>query len=237
MIHSLMTYCALTLFLLVASCSDSNTPAHDAAAPDSGATDGAPRDGIGAEGVDSASIGDMAVEDGAALIADGAVLADGTISDGAEGLCTPTCSGGMRCLGQACSCIVALHGSSYLRSDGTVYDTSHQKVVEQGATAEPLNELSEIFEGQWHGCALRQDKTVWCWPRSDNGNVAGQLGDGTSSQGTDFQATQVKLDATTPLTNVMHINGVLPQLPGLDDLRSARGRHAVVLGSRTRWRR
>lgn len=126
--------------------------------------------------------------------------------------CCPgdTCSGGYNCLGSTCSCIKAIHGDSYLRTNGTVvYYGAPQTVIEEGSTGQPLSNVKQIFDGWRQGCALKNDNTVWCWPKSTLGNNAGQLGNGTMTAPTNaqlFKATQVLTAAATPLTGVKRIS-------------------------------
>ncbi len=121
-----------------------------------------------------------------------------------------TCTGGYNCLGTTCSCIKEIHGDSYLRTDGTVvYYGAPQTVIEEGTTGQPLGNVKQIYDGWRQGCALKNDNTVWCWPKSTLGNSAGQLGNGTKTAPTNaqlFKATQVLTAAATPLTGVKRIS-------------------------------
>ena len=118
------------------------------------------------------------------------------------------CAPGENCVGEACSCIQAIHGDTILRTDGTVVDlTGVGTTIEEDDTGLPLTGVTEIFEGMWHGCALRDHGTVWCWSSASNGNLVGQLGNG-SLGGTppQFQATPVTLEGGATLTGVEHLN-------------------------------
>ena len=109
-------------------------------------------------------------------------------------------------------CIRAIQGEHYLRTDGRVYDFSGTPlVIEQEATGLPLENVIEIFEGDFHGCALKSDGTVWCWALTTDGNGAGQLGSGAVGGTTVVRhASQVRLggpDAgSPPLTGAVHLN-------------------------------
>ena len=121
-----------------------------------------------------------------------------------------TCTGGYNCLGQTCSCILAIHGNTVLRTNGTVVSYGGPAtVIEQGSTGQPLSGITEIYEGSHYGCGLKNDHTVWCWPKNTNANAAGELGNGTQTapQNADlFKATQVLVAAGTPLSGVDHIS-------------------------------
>ena len=75
----------------------------------------------------------------------------------------PACTGGLSCRGDSCSCVEALHGRTYLRTDGTVFVdlAGNAGVVVAGAMMDPLDDIVQIFDGQFHGCALRADGTVY----------------------------------------------------------------------------
>ncbi len=115
------------------------------------------------------------------------------------------------CAGEACSCIAAIHGDLYLRGDGTVIDHSAgANDIEEGATDQTLGGVVEIFDGQAHGCALRDDGTVWCWSQIASGNIRGELGNGVIG-GTYVprHAQPVVLDPAAGggvLDNVLHIS-------------------------------
>lgn len=98
-------------------------------------------------------------------------------------------------LGSAVTAIVAGGPDCALKSDGTLWcwglNTSGQLGVGSlsggdggpWSVAEPAqvtalgNEVASVSVGVTHACAIRTDKTLWCWGRNTNG----QLGDGTKS--------------------------------------------------------
>ena len=105
---------------------------------------------------------------------------DAETADAGELCGDQVCGDDLVCLGEQCSCIKAIHGSTYLRTDGIVVGRSNDFIVEQN-TETPLSDVEEIFDGHWHGCGRRGDGTVWCWAtNASNGNLFGQLGRGTT---------------------------------------------------------
>lgn len=62
-----------------------------------------------------------------------------------------------------------------------------------------LADAVQLSAGRTHTCAVRADKTVWCW--GDNG--AGQLGDGTTTQAT--TAIQVMTSPGKPLADIVEV--------------------------------
>lgn len=122
------------------------------------------------------------------------------------------CVDGETCLGEACSCIEAIAGDTVLRTDGTVVNYAGAAIViENGNTFFDLDGVTSIFEGQTHGCAVRDDGSVWCWSDTLTGNTSGQLGNGTTGGVTPaWQAHPVQIDPAAgggDLTGAMHING------------------------------
>ncbi|MCA9673038.1 MAG: hypothetical protein KC503_45915 [Myxococcales bacterium] len=126
-----------------------------------------------------------------------------------SGVCSPTSCGALNCLGVACSCIKALHGSMYLRTNGTVVDYTSQQNVIETSPGVPLDNVIEIYSGWRHGCALRANGTVWCWPKSSNGNDFGELGRGNiGGSVTLWTATQVMLPPATAGGNPQPLTGI-----------------------------
>jgi hypothetical protein len=122
-----------------------------------------------------------------------------------------TCQNGFNCLGETCSCIKALHGNTILRTNGTVLSSG--TLIGEGTAATPLGNVTEIFEGHFHGCALKSDGTVWCWNAPGGANMYGELGTGSVGGGLPaYVAFQVLVAPVTdggagaPLTNVTHLN-------------------------------
>ena len=119
------------------------------------------------------------------------------------------CGANEVCLGEACSCIQDLQGDHYLRADGTVVRIVGMPVVITTTAGVDLDGVEQIYIGTGHGCALRDDDTVWCWPTTSTGNNNGQLGDGTTGMvpaSRYYRATQVLIAAGVPLTQVEKIN-------------------------------
>lgn len=140
---------------------------------------------------------------------------DGGLPDAGPPFCTVapnSCPGAEVCLGEACSCIATMHGSHYLRTDGTVvYWNGGTPTIITVSGGAQLTGVTEIYSGSAHGCAMKSDGTVWCWPTSFLGNNSGQLGNGSVSANVPFQdyyiATEVLVAAATPLTGAMHLSG------------------------------
>lgn len=112
------------------------------------------------------------------------------------------------------SCVQDIHGSHYLRTDNTVVYWAGSQTVITVAGGAALSGVTQIYSGSHHGCALKNDGTVWCWPINSLGNRNGQLGRGTTTFTTPsaeyFIATQVMENSgTSPaaLANVDHIAG------------------------------
>ena len=99
-----------------------------------------------------------------------------------------------------------------LRTDGTVVNYSGAAIeIENGDSFFDLDGVIEIFEGWTHGCAARDDGTVWCWSHVLAGNGSGQLGNGSTGGPTPaWQAHSVQIDPAAgggELSGVTHING------------------------------
>lgn len=140
----------------------------------------------------------------------GAAGAGGALTCGLDEACCAgsTCDGDLQCAGTACSCIKQMYGATDLRTDGTVIFNQGglNQVIEVNGGA-PLSGITQIYEGFYHGCARKDDGTVWCWPTSTNARGR-HIGDGTmSATGPLYVATQVLSAENTPLTGVREISG------------------------------
>ena len=206
----------------------SDSGSHDTGSQDSGSSDAGSAD---ANPVDSGSM-DTGPSDGGPSdvlpsvdAGSDASMADASSSDTGSpdafvdagppdtGICTVnpnSCPNGELCLGEACSCIQTLHGSHYLRTNGTVVYWNGTLTVITSSGGADLSGVTEIFSGSAHGCALRSDTSVWCWPTSSRGNTNGQLGNGSTSSNVNssdfFVATPVLSQGPVPLTGVAHLN-------------------------------
>lgn len=173
----------------------------DAAAPvvPTDAGDGGPAMVDAAGDDDGGPRGDSAVPaEGGQSLPDSGDDAAAVTSCNLDEACCPddTCDGDLSCLGETCSCIVALHGDHALRTDGTVYYYgAGGGVVEQGETGTTLTGILDIYQGTASACGLRNDNTVWCWATTGTGNNRGELGRGTVGGATvPLQANPVLLD-------------------------------------------
>lgn len=130
---------------------------------------------------------------------------------------TDACDTDLTCLlGVSCSCAKAVFGGYILRADGVVLAepttaTGAQTPVLDANTAAPMTGVVGVTDGTIasynYGCAVKDDKTVWCWRTAANGNSYGNLGSGVmETDGPTFRATQVLVAANTPLTNVTWVD-------------------------------
>ena len=192
-----------TLWILLSfslACGDDSDPSSDAAV-DAGFD--------GGEGLDAGGETDAGQSDGSADgSSDGAADADLSGCDLGQSCCPgDLCSDDSRCVGSTCSCIAEIHGDLYRRTDGTVVHGPSSMVIQNQVADAPLTGVTQIYDGMFHGCARRTDGTVWCWGKSTNGNGSGQLGNGSIGGTTEaWSATQVMVDATTPLEDVERLN-------------------------------
>jgi hypothetical protein len=94
-------------------------------------------------------------------------------------------------------CATNVFGSYYTRTDGTVVQMATKNVVLVEATGLPLSGVTQVFDNQYGGCAIRgTDQTVWCWGTFSSNNGAGQLGNGTFTDNPQlYRATQVVIAA------------------------------------------
>jgi len=75
------------------------------------------------------------------------------------------------------SCVVAVFGDYYVRTDGSAVNGVSGSVVLDDANGQPLTGISQIVQETYSACALKSDHTVYCWPTSTSGNNGnGQLG-------------------------------------------------------------
>ncbi len=180
----------------------------DSGAGGSGAVSGdsgSPSDGGAAGAPEVGGTGGTAGSGGAALT--GCALGDPC--------CTGNlCEASLACLGVTCSCVADLSDSYMVRTDGIAFNTlindQAQSVITNSDTGLPLRGIQHISGSLYHGCAALDSGQVRCWPitggANGNGNNNGQLGNGTLAvPPSSLLATLVKVDATTNLSNVVHI--------------------------------
>jgi len=138
--------------------------------------------------------------------------ADTGVVDAGPMICTTqpdSCAPTGVCLGESCGCILEMSGVHYLRVDGTVVNSANTPTVITTTAGVTLAGLTQVYTGQHHGCARRDDGTVWCWPISSLGSAAGQLGDGVVTGNLPNarfnRATEVLVGPGAPLTGVVAI--------------------------------
>lgn len=134
-------------------------------------------------------------EGGAGPTADGAAGAAGSALTGGAGAGGE--AGGSVCFGNPCSCVQGLHGSAVVRADGhlLLLENGAQRVVRDAATGLALDEVTSAWPGQYMGCAVRSDGSVWCWANQANGDAQGLLGTGTPiADVTPYWAYQVRVE-------------------------------------------
>ena len=134
---------------------------------------------------------------------------------GAGGSGNPVGDGGAAGSGAGSGgCIEALFGDYMLRTDGGllfVDDSFAQQPILLRSSGLPLSDVVEVMQGWTHGCAVRSDQTVWCWPSTPSGNnLRGELGDGTQDDAPIYRASQVLVSSGTPLTSATTV----PATPG-----------------------
>lgn len=91
-------------------------------------------------------------------------------------------SGGEKaCFGSPCSCVEQIHGAAVVRADGRLLliGNGTQRPVRSAVSTEPLERVVSAWPGQYLGCAVRSDGSVWCWANQESGNAQGLLGTGT----------------------------------------------------------
>jgi regulator of chromosome condensation (RCC1) repeat-containing protein/Regulator of Chromosome Condensation (RCC1) repeat protein len=108
------------------------------------------------------------------------------------------------------SCIKALYSTYVLRGDGVLIwenSTTSPQTILDASTGLPLTGILNVQEGNSHGCAALSSGAADCWQtNASNGNIVGQLGNGTTmADSVLYRATPVLTAAATPLTNVVAV--------------------------------
>jgi hypothetical protein len=90
-------------------------------------------------------------------------------------------AGEQACFGSPCSCVRQIHGSAVVRDDGRLLliGNGTQRPVRSAVSTQPLDQVVSAWPGQYLGCAVRSDGSVWCWANQENGNAQGLLGTGS----------------------------------------------------------
>ena len=81
---------------------------------------------------------------------------------------------------------------------------SSEHAILDSSTGLPLAGIVSVQDGAYHGCAAVSDGSAQCWQLdAGNGNISGQLGNGTTTAASAlYRATPVLKAAATPLTDV-----------------------------------
>jgi Regulator of chromosome condensation (RCC1) repeat len=197
-------FTALVVLAGAAGCSSASNPAtgnHDDAGQtgDDDVTTG--DDEAGQTGDDDATTGD-----------DDSAAPPGTHPDAAADAAPPSHdaspdSGPVYDGGLGASCISALYDQYVRRWDGALIweqTPASPATVVEATTGTPLKGIVNVQQGQYSGCAALTDGGAECWQQdASNGNVQGQLGNGTTTAvAAVYRATPVLTAANTPLANV-----------------------------------
>ncbi len=122
--------------------------------------------------------------------------------------CDGSCDANLACLdGSACSCIQGIFGSYLVHANGTLMqeEPSPQPVL-SADTGTALEGVVDGAAGLYHGCAVLSDRSVACWATNANGNLLGQLGNGsTGAAETTYRASTVLTGPATPLRDVVSL--------------------------------
>jgi len=106
-------------------------------------------------------------------------------------------AGAPSCYGDPCSCVQQIYGSAVVRADGRllIVQNGAQVPVRSAVTDEPLDRVTSAWPGQYLGCAVRDDGSVWCWANQADGNSKGLLGTGVGMAVVNpYTAYQVQVD-------------------------------------------
>ncbi len=125
---------------------------------------------------------------------------------------------------QAATVAVHSYGGYALRTDGSVVSFGANSAGERGdnvaSNAPPgaipgLTGVLQVSAGgggsfnrgsSRHGCALKDDGTVWCWGRGGRSDHGNRLGNGDPNASNQTTPVQVMLDSVTPLTGATAIS-------------------------------
>ena len=148
-----------------------------------------------ADGGTTSSLGDASSGSDASSGGDGQVANDGAVSTNADG--------GLVAIGAGC--IAALWGTYVQRADGVLMHVGgSENTIVDSDTGLPLTGITNVLDGDVHGCAALSDGSAKCWSiAAGYGNGQGQLGNGTTTSGsTVWRATAV---LTAPSTRLMDV--------------------------------
>jgi hypothetical protein len=98
-----------------------------------------------------------------------------------------------------------------VRTDGKllVEHRDQTETVVGDVDGRPLQNVTDVTAGAYHGCALLADHTVWCWRENlERGNWVGQLGNGATDTDQSqplLRASKVLVDAGQALADVKQL--------------------------------
>jgi alpha-tubulin suppressor-like RCC1 family protein len=130
------------------------------------------------------------------------------------------CSGGT-CTQCVTDVALGLLHSCFLKYDGTVWCSGRNEAGQLGngqtssvptsipvqvvTATGPLTNVTAIGAGEGYGCAIRADKTVWCWG-TNNLRGGGALGDGTATSRS-IAAPVIRETDGAALSDIVEVHG------------------------------
>jgi alpha-tubulin suppressor-like RCC1 family protein len=154
---------------------------------------------------------------------------DAAVCGSIGGACCPgdaPCGGNAFCDGGKCAqCVtdvaLGLVHSCFLKHDGTVWCSGRNEAGQLGngqtsatptstpvqvvTATGPLTDVTALGAGEGYGCAIRSDKTVWCWG-TNNLRGGGALGDGTATSRS-IAAMVIRESDGAALSDVVEVHG------------------------------
>ncbi len=168
---------------------------------EAGGSAGSPLDGQAGSSAAGTSGADNLGESGASNQADCGALG--------QSCCGASCSSGLACLAKSsCSCLRDVFGAYVVRADGKLlYEGSSEIPILNAETGLPLENVRDVQDAFYHGCASVTDGSVWCWrTHAQYGNSVGHLAAAsTDSNGPLWRATKVLKSLGAPLSDVVSL--------------------------------